>query len=262
MTETQRPQQITIDLERSVVVLKGADGERSLPLATPEAFRWVSYAWLRAGWDVKYVYGFSWLGRPIIQLPEDMIRIQELVVRVQPDVIVETGIAHGGSLVFYAGLCKLLGKGRVVGVDIEIRPHNRAAIEAHPLASLITLIEGDGVAPATIDRVRACIAPGERVMVLLDSNHTKAHVLAELEAYGPLVSRDSYIVAMDGIMGLVVGGPRTQPDWATNNPTEAAKEFVRSHPEFVIEEPKPPFNEGMVSENVTYWPGGYLRRVG
>jgi cephalosporin hydroxylase len=124
---------------------------------------------LRAGWDSKYVYGFSWLGRPVIQLPEDLIRIQELIYALQPDVIVETGVAHGGSLIFYPGLCTAIGKGRVIGIDIEIRPPNRAAIEAHRLAPLISL-------------VRAQIGSAETVLVLLDSNHGKAHVAAELEA--------------------------------------------------------------------------------
>src|SRR6266480_2325826 len=125
-------------------------GETICAIGSPEAFAIVSRAWLRLGWDVKYVYSFTWLGRPIIQLPEDMIRIQEVIYRLRPDVIVETGVAHGGSLIFYASLCHLIGKGRVIGVDIDIRSHNRAAIEAHPLSSLITLVEGDSVAPATI----------------------------------------------------------------------------------------------------------------
>ena len=196
----------------------------------------------------------------IIQLPEDMVRIQEVIFSVRPDVIVETGVAHGGSLIFYASLCKAMDRGRVVGVDIEIRPHNRRAIEEHPLFPYITLIEGSSVDAATLSQVKAQIRPGERALVLLDSNHTKEHVLAELNLYAPLVAEGSYIVAMDGIMEQVVGAPRTQPDWAWNNPRRAALEFVEGRDDFVLEEPPFLFNEGAVRDRVTYWPGGFIRR--
>jgi cephalosporin hydroxylase len=146
-------------------------------------------------------------------------------------------------------------------VDIEIRPQNRAAIEAHPLASYITLIEGSSVDPGVAEKVRAEIKPGERVFVTLDSAHHKAHVLAELETYASLVSPDSYVVAMDGIMEGLVGAPRSHSDWAWNNPRQAALEFVKSHPEFVVVEPTPLFNEGLVRKRVTYWPDSFLRRV-
>jgi len=176
-------------------------------------------------------------------------------------VILETGVAHGGSLIFYASLCKMIGKGRVIGIDIEIRPHNRAAIEAHELFPFIALIEGSSTAPSTIEAAKQLIRPGESVLVLLDSNHTKAHVLGELEAYAPLVGEGSYIVATDGIMELVAGGPRTQPDWPQNNPKAAALEFVARHPEFRIEQPAWPFNESVLADNVTYWPSAWLKRV-
>ena len=251
---------IHIDLEQGFVEVGDGAARVRHGLDTPEAFDLVSQVWLRAGWDTKYVYSFTWLGRPIIQLPEDMVRIQEVIFNVQPDVIVETGVAHGGSLIFYASLCKAMERGRVVGVDIEIRPHNRAAIEAHPLFPFITLIEGSSTDPATVEQVKAQIRPGERVLVLLDSNHTKEHVLAELNLYSPLVAEGSYIVAMDGIMEEVVGAPRTQADWAWNNPRRAALEFVEGRTDFVLEEPPFLFNEGAVRERVTYWPGGFIRR--
>jgi cephalosporin hydroxylase len=252
---------LTVDTDAALVIVEDDHGLRKLPLASAEAFEVISDAWLRAGWDVKYVYSFTWLGRPIIQLPEDMFRLQELIYRLKPDVIIETGIAHGGSLVFYAGLCKLIGNGRVIGVDVEIRSHNRAAIEAHDLFSVITLIEGSSTAQATIDRIKATIAVGESVLVLLDSNHSKAHVLAELDAYAPLVTPGSYIVAMDGIMSKLVGAPRSQPDWGENNPQAAALEWARRHPDFVIEDPAFAFNEGLVKQRVTYWPNAFLLRV-
>jgi cephalosporin hydroxylase len=252
---------LTVDTTAGVVTAQDERGERSFPLATPEAFALVSDVWLRAGWDVKYVYSFTWLGRPIIQLPEDMFRLQEVIFHLQPDVIVETGVAHGGSLVFYAGLCKLIGKGRVIGVERELRPHNRAALEQHPLFELITLIEGDSKAPETVERVRQSFGRDQSTLVLLDSNHSKAHVTAELDAYAPLVTPGSYIVVMDGIMAKLVGAPRSEPDWGHNNPRQAAAEWVARYPHFVIEEPAFKFNEGHVRHRVTYWPDAFLRRV-
>lgn len=252
---------ITIDEARGLVTVDGPDGSQTHEMASPEAFKIVSDAWVRCGWDAKYVYSFSWMGRPIIQLPDDMVRIQEVIYALKPDVIIETGVAHGGSLIFYASLCKAMGKGRIVGIDIEIRPHNRTAIEAHEMSPLITLIEGSSVDGPIVEEVRGHIKPGETVLVLLDSNHTKAHVLAELEAYGPMVTKGSYIVATDGIMAQVTGAPRSQPDWSWNNPIGAVEDFVAAHPEFVVEEPAFPFNEGVTRDRVTYWPSGFLKRV-
>lgn len=250
-----------IDFESAVVEVPGADGQvRRLPFASAEAFREVSKAWLRVGWDTKYVYSFTWLGRPIIQLPDDMIRLQEVIFQAQPDVIIETGVAHGGSLIYSASLCRLLGRGRVIGVDIEIRPHNRRAIETHPLAPHITLFEGSSTAPDTVARVREQIRPGESVMVFLDSCHTRDHVRSELEAYGPLITPGSCIVAMDGIMQDVVGAPRTAPEWITDNPQTAVREFLAGHPEFELREPPVPFNEGLCADRVTYWPNAFLWR--
>jgi cephalosporin hydroxylase len=250
---------VGIDFEAGEVILD--HGRMKYPLDTPEAFEAVSRAWLRAGWDTKYVYSFTWLGRPIIQLPDDMVRLQEVIHSVEPDVIVETGIAHGGSLVFSASLCKLLDRGRVVGVDVEIRPHNRKAIENHRLKPLITLIEGDSTSPQVVERVREEVGAAETVLVLLDSSHKRDHVLAELEAYGELVSVGSYIVAMDGIMEQLVGAPRTAPDWSWNNPLQAVRDFLQGNDRFSMEEPPFPFNEGVVRSRVTYWPCAFLRRV-
>jgi cephalosporin hydroxylase len=251
---------VTVDGDR--VSVSAPDGVREeYGIGTPEAFRILSKLWLRSGWDTKYVYSFTWLGRPIIQLPEDLLRLQEVIYRVKPDVIVETGVAHGGSLIFYASLCKAMAKGRVVGIDVEIRPHNRHEIESHELYSFITLIEGNSIAPPIVELVKTQVKAGETAMVLLDSNHSKAHVLAELDAYASLVTPGSYIVAMDGIMEEVVGAPRTQPDWSWNNPRQAALEFVSAHPEFAIEEPAFLFNESDIAERVTYWPSAFLKRV-
>lgn len=249
---------IAVDREAGTLTVDGT----TLPLGSAEAFAILSDAWMDAALRVKHLYTFTWLGRPVIQYPDDLMRLQEIVYRVQPDVIVETGVAHGGSLIFHASLCKVLGRGRVIGIDIEVRPHNRAAIEAHPLAPLITLFEGSSTDAAVVHAVKASLDPGANALVILDSNHTKAHVLAELEAYAPLVRPGSYVVAMDGhVMEAAASSPRADGDWATNNPNAAVREFAARHPEFVIGEPPFLFNESILSEPVSGFRGGVLRRI-
>jgi cephalosporin hydroxylase len=251
---------LSVDTGAKTLRLETGGARKELSLYSAEAFSALSAAWLKVGCGVKYTYGFTWMGRPMIQLPDDMIRIQEVIYRVRPDVLIEAGVAHGGSLVFYASLFKAMGKGRVVGIDIEIRPHNRKAIEAHELKPLITLVEGSSTDTKIVERVANLVAPGETVMVILDSNHSKKHVAGELAAYGPLVTPGSYIVATDGIMQFLSDVPRGQPHWTHDNPTAAAADFAAGHPEFALEEPPFPFNEGMISERITHWPGAYLRR--
>lgn len=252
---------MTIDWDAESIEVDTHGSVRTVAFDTPEAFELVSDLWLRLGWDTKYVYGFTWMGRPVIQLPEDLVRFQEVVYRVRPDVILETGIAHGGSLVFSASLCRAMGHGCVVGVDIEVRPHNREAIEAHELYDLIDMVEGNSVSPEIVQEVRSRIPQDACVLAVLDSNHSKEHVLAELYAYAPLISVGSYIIAADGIMADVVGAPRTSQDWRWNNPREAVAEFLAGNPDFVEDPPEPEFNEGMITAAVTYWSGGWLRRV-
>lgn len=253
--------QLTIDTETRTLSLVDGAQRQELPLYSREAFEALSRQWVRVGWNQKYQYTFSWMGRPVIQLPEDMLRMQEVIYRLRPDLVIETGVAHGGSLVFYASLCKAMDHGRVVGIDIEIRAHNRQAIEAHPLAGLITLLEGSSTDPGIVAQVRALVQPGQRTLVILDSNHSYAHVLAELQAYAGLVTPGSYIVATDGIMQDLADVPRGQPGWTDDNPTRAAADFVRENPQFVIEQPLWPFNESELASNITHWPGAWLRRV-
>jgi cephalosporin hydroxylase len=252
---------VRVDTDRAVVQIEDEERTREIPFSDPEAFAAVSRAWLRVGWDAKYVYRFSWLGRPIIQLPEDAIRLQELVFTTRPDVVVETGVAHGGSLVLHASVCEALGRGHVIGVDVEIREHNRRALEEHPLAHRITLVEGDSVDDATFTAVREAVGDAERVLVLLDSKHTKEHVLAELRLYGTLVPPGCYLVVADGIMRDLSGAPRTSADWTWNNPRTAVDEFLAETDTFVREEPAPLFDESRVRSPVTYFGGGWLRRV-
>ena len=251
---------LIIDTDEGRLIQESEGHQFITELYTKEAFELISQQWLKVGWNQKYPHTFSWMGRPVIQLPEDMIRIQEVIYRVRPDVIIETGIAHGGSLVFYASLCKAMATGRVIGVDIEIRPHNRQALEAHELFPLITLIEGSSTAPEVVSEIRSLIKPREVVTVILDSAHSKQHVLAELEAYHDLVTPGSYIVVTDGIMKDLHDVPRGKREWLMDNPAQAASEFAWKHPGFVLERPVWPFNESELSEDVTYWPGAWLRR--
>lgn len=252
---------LIIDTDNRTLMCEDGGQQTDMPLYSKQAFEQISRQWVKVGWNEKYPYSFSWMGRPIIQLPEDMLRTQEVIWQVQPDAIVETGIAHGGSLIYYASLCKAMGKGRVIGVDIEIRPHNRAAIEAHPMFDLITMIEGSSIDLDIVSQVKSLISPDETVLVILDSNHTKLHVAEELDAYHDLVNTGSYIVATDGIMYDLHDVPRGESDWDWNHPMAAAKEFAKSHSEFVLEQPAWPFNESDLSENITHWPGAWLRRV-
>jgi cephalosporin hydroxylase len=249
---------LDIDTQRGEIRLE--DG-KSIPLYSDEGFKLVSDLYLKVGWNQKYTYTFTWFGVPVIQLPDDMIRYQEVVFALQPDVIVETGIAHGGSLVYSASLCKAMGKGRVIGVDIEIRPHNRARVESHALFPLITMIEGSSVAADVVGQVKALIKPGETVLVVLDSNHSYAHVMAELEAYAPLVTKGSYIVSTDGCMRDLTDVPRGQKGWDKDNPANAAEDFAKKNAAFVVEEPAWAFNESTLKGNVTHWPSAWLKRI-
>lgn len=251
----------TIDTSSAVIAV-GKDGDvENVPLYSTEGFELLSELWLKVGWNEKHSYTFTWMGFPVIQVPEDLLRIQEVVYRIRPDVIVETGVAHGGSIVFYASLLKLLGRGRVVGVDVEIRPHNRAAIEQHPLSELITLVEGSSTDAEIVARVRQEVAGAQTTLFVLDSSHTREHVLAELEAYAELVSVGSYLIVMDGVMAAVADTPRGRAGWSDDNPTSAVEDFVSRHPEFVVEQPPWSFNESDLRANITYAPGGFIRRI-
>ena len=234
---------LTIDTTERKLTSETEEGTRVLELYSKEAFELISRQWLKVGWNQKYPYTFSWLDRPIVQLPEDMIRAQEVIYRVRPDVIIETGVAHGGSLIYYASLCKVIERGHVIGIDIEIRPHNRRAIESHEISRLITLVEGSSTSSEVVQNVHSLVKPGEVVLVILDSNHSKQHVADELEAYCDLVTTDSYIVATDGLMKDLHDSPKGRAEWEWDNPAAAAAEFVVSHPEFVLEQPAWPFNE-------------------
>jgi cephalosporin hydroxylase len=252
---------LQLDTDTNTLLFSDGGPTRTMPLYSTEGFECLSDAWVKVGWNQKYPYTFAWWGRPIIQNPEDVLRVQEVIFSLKPDFVVETGVAHGGSLIFYATLFEALEHGGIIGVDVEIRPHNRKAIEAHPMAKRIQLVEGSSTDPAVVADVKRRIPAGSRVLVILDSNHTRAHVAAELECYHDLVNVGSYIVATDGVMGPVHDVPRGNPEWIRDNPTEAAKDFAAAHPDFVIEQPAWPFNESELRRNITHWPGAWLKRI-
>ncbi|MDP2430925.1 MAG: cephalosporin hydroxylase family protein [Pseudomonadota bacterium] len=219
-------------------------------------------AWMDDANRLKYSYHFEWLGRPIIQYPQDMVAMQEIIWRVQPDLIIETGIAHGGSLIFMASMLELNAAcggpadARVLGIDIDIRAHNRAAIEAHPMSRRIDMIQGSSIAPEIVDQVRARAQGKQRVLVSLDSNHTHAHVLAELEAYAPLTSVGSYCVAFDTVIEDMPADMFPDRPWGPgDNPKTAVWEYLKNHPEFEID--KQMDHKLLISVA----PDGYLKRV-
>lgn len=250
---------LTLDTSEKTLTISDSSGENVIDIFSKQAFEIISREWVRLGWNQKYPYTFSWMGRPIIQLPEDMIRMQEVIFKIKPDVIIETGVAHGGSLIFYSSLCKAMDKGRVIGIDIEIRPHNRTAIGSHPLNDRITLIEGSSIAPEIVNKVRSLIKKDETVLVILDSNHSYEHVMAELESYAGLVTSGSYIVATDGIMQDLADVPRGNESWGTDNPAHAACDFAAKNSGFIIEQPAWPFNESNLDKNITHWPNAWLK---
>ena len=222
-----------------------------------DEFRALSNAWRVLALRKQYMNNFSWLGRPLIQLPSDAMAMQEIIWAVKPDLIIETGVAHGGSVVLSASLLELLGHGEVLGIDIDIRPHNRQAIEAHPLARRISLIEGSSTDPTVVAQVRERAAGKARVLVCLDSNHTHDHVLAELEAYAGLVSVDSYCIVFDTFVeDMPADHVWTDRPWGKgNNPKTAVREWLQDHPEFEIDHS---IDDRLL---VTSAPDGFLRRV-
>jgi len=227
--------------------------------------------WFNLANSGKYSYHFEWLGRPIIQYPQDIVAMQELIWRVKPDLIIETGIAHGGSLVFSASMLSLLDiceavesgtafnphqtRRKVIGIDIEIRPHNREAIEKHPMSHRIEMIEGSSIDPEVVAKVKEMAKGSQRILVCLDSNHTHDHVLSELEAYAPLVSVGSYCMVFDTIIEDMPEGSFPDRPWDKgNNPKTAVWEYLKTHPEFEIDKS---IQHKLL---ITVAPDGYLRR--
>jgi len=231
----------------------------------------LSRDWLRESMQRKYVYNFDWLGRPIIQYPQDMWAVQDLIWRVRPDLVIETGIAHGGSLILSASMLAMLdmcdaieagtvldpreSRRKVLGLDIDIRAHNRAAIERHPMASRIQMIQGSSIAPEVVQQVHAIAQQHDRILVFLDSMHTHEHVLAELQAYAPLVSPGSYCVVFDTFVDDMPPGFFADRPWDVgNNPKTAVREWMAGNPDFEVDA------ELEQRLQVTVAPQGFLQR--
>lgn len=229
--------------------------------------------WVTASMRKKYVYNFSWLGRPIIQYPEDIVGLQEIIWKTRPDMIIETGIAHGGSLVFSASLLAMLdmcdaiesgqtlntkvSKRKVLGLDIDIRDHNRRAIESHPMSSRIQMIQGSSIDPAVIEKVHLIAKKHSSILVCLDSNHTHEHVLAELEAYAPLVSKGNYCIVFDTFVEDMPKDYFPERPWNPgNSPKTAVREYLKSHPDFEIDKS---IDHKLL---ISVAPDGYLKRIG
>jgi cephalosporin hydroxylase len=217
----------------------------------------LSRVWLRLSAKLRYTYNFSWMGRPIIQLPTDIVALQEIIWSVRPEVIVETGVAHGGSLVFSASMLELLGgTGTVVGIDIDIRAHNRIAIERHPMSKRITLLQGSSTSDQVIAEVGQITKGRGPVLVILDSNHTHAHVARELELYSPLVTKGSYMVVLDTVIELMDQDAFPDRPWGRgDNPFTAVHEFLERNDRFEIDQTV------QAKTLITVAPDGYLKCV-
>ena len=205
----------------------------------------------------QYSYNFSWMGRPIIQYPQDMIAMQEIIWEIKPDYIIETGIAHGGSLIYYASLLELIGHGEVIGIDIDIREHNRKEIEAHPMMKRIKMLQGSSIDKTNVEEIKNLVGDNKKIIVCLDSNHTHEHVMNELELYSPFVSTGSYIVVFDTIVEDLPEGYFSQkrPWGISNNPKTAVQQFLKENDNFVVDEQID--NKLLISVA----PQGYLKRI-
>ena len=231
-------------------------------LANDQDVQELSRTWSQETNRNGYTYNFEWLGRPIIQYPQDIMAMQELIWQVQPDLIIEMGIAHGGSLIFFASMLELNAAcggpvdAGVLGVDIDIRQHNRKAIEEHPMARRISMIEGSSIDPNTIEQVKSGTEGKNKILVCLDSNHTHDHVLAELEAYAPLTSVDSYCVVFDTLIQDMPAELFENRPWGPgDNPKTAVWEYLKTHPEFEIDKS---IDHKLL---ISVAPDGYLKRI-
>ena len=212
--------------------------------------------------ETQYTYNFSWLGRPIIQYPQDMIATQEIIWKTKPDLIIETGIAHGGSLIFSASIltmletCGLIKNGKVLGIDIDIRNHNKKLLKAHPMYKKITMYEGSSISTKIIDKVKKFASKSKNIMVILDSNHTHDHVFSELELYGNLVSKNNYCIVFDTIIQYMPKNSFPNRPWDKgNNPKTAVDKYLNLHPEFIID--KDIDNQLLISNALN----GYLKKI-
>lgn len=228
--------------------------EQRVDIYSPEGLKAVADLWLKVSCHHKLMYEPTWLGIPIIQYPNDIVMMQELIWKVRPDLIVETGVAHGGSAILYASILELIGKGHVIGVDVEIRQYNRVAILSHPLSKRVTLLEGSSVSDGVLQEIRKRTREHESVLVVLDSNHSYDHVMREMSIYSEFVSPEGYMVVMDGAQGLVWDIPRGKAEWRHDNPLHAIEDFLKTHDDWESD-------HHYTRMHVTSNPRGYLKRL-
>ena len=251
---------ITIDTTDGTLTTTSDGNTVKHRLYSKESFELLSKQWVKVGWSLQYYLTFSWMGRPILQLPEDLLRLQEVLFALRPEIIIETGVYRGGSLMFLATICNTLGRGRVIGIDINIPNDVELAIQEHLLSKKIELIKGNSVDKSVLDQVAQKISGAAPIVIILDSNHSRQHVNDELTAYARFMTPGSYFVVTDGVMRDLSDVPGGNPDWIEDNPCSAIHDFLSVHPEFELVEPVKPFNEGEVRETPTYWPKAWLRR--
>jgi cephalosporin hydroxylase len=250
---------ITIDTEAQVLQIEESGEATEYSLFSPEAFRILSRQWLTLGWNLGHWSTFSWMGRQLLQLPDDVLRLAELLWTLRPSVIVETGVYDGGSTLLFASLCRLYGGGRVISVENAFRPGVRDAIQ-QGAGECVTLIEGDSTSPETAQEVSRNIRPEDRVCVFLDSAHTAQHVAAELSLFSPFVSPGCYLIVADSVCSELAHTPQGDRTWAWDHPGRAVDEFLTVHPEFSRERPGGLFRADVDFTELSYFPTTWLLR--
>jgi cephalosporin hydroxylase len=238
----------------STIILKNDKILNEVNLYSQEGLDLLSNLWIKVAAEFKLMYELTWMGRPIIQFGSDMIMLQQLIWDYKPDYFIETGIAHGGSLIYTASILELIGKGKVIGIDVEIREHNRIAIEAHPMYKRISMIEGSSIDTETIKKLELLLESNKKVIVMLDSNHSTNHVLKEMELYSKYIPVGSYLIVQDGAQKWVADMPRGKKEWIDDNPLTAIDKFLESNKDFIVD-------ETWTRLGITSSPGGYLKKI-
>jgi len=233
--------------------IKDKNSIKDVDIYSDEGFKLIAELWTKVSFHNRVMHKPTWLGIPIVQYPNDIVMMQELIWKVRPDVIVETGVAHGGTAILYASILELLGKGKVIGIEIEIREHNKIAIENHHLSKRINLIEGSSIDEDIAKRAKTMIKDTDKVIIVLDSNHSYKHVLREIELYSSLVSPNGYLVVMDGVQEMLWDVPSGKEEWRHDNPLMAIREFLKKNPEWQVD-------NSYTRLNVTTNHSGFLMR--
>jgi len=236
------------------ITVEDKDTKQVFDMYSEESVEVLSHLWSKLCLHNKYTHNITWLGVPIIQFSNDIIMMQELIWKMRPDVIIECGLAHGGSALFYASLLEIIGKGYVIGIDIDIRPYNKIVIQNHPLSHRVKMIEGSSISESVVNKLKKKILGSTKIMVVLDSNHSTEHVLNELNIYKNIVTTGCYIVVMDGIQKYVWDIPNGKKEWKEDNPLDAIEIFLEKNPHFEVD-------SHYERLKVTTNPKGFLKKV-